>query len=53
MGLYDEEVDCWLVNHNAFFLFFWGLFITLGALFLMPFEIYWNIRDKFRRLGMK
>ena len=50
MGLYDEEVDCWLANHNAFFLFFWGLFVCLGSLILIPIEIYWNVKTWLRRI---
>ncbi len=48
MELYDEDVVCWLINHNAFFLFCWGLCVCIASLILMPFEIYWNIRCRIK-----
>ena len=47
--LYKEEVELWLVNHNSIYLFFWGISVVLGALFLMPFEVFWWKRYKVRR----
>lgn len=48
-SLYDEEVQYWLANQGCVFLFFFGLFVTVGAVSLVPFDAYRWARRKLRR----
>ena len=39
-NLYDEEVECWLVNHSFVFTFFWGMKIMVCSFIFIPLEVY-------------
>ena len=46
MGLYDEEVDCWIANHSALYLFIFGLVVMVGAFVLMPIELWYWLKSR-------